>query len=56
MNQSQQLLDVTTNALLHLEFKKLEKTLSLAERNTLLIHFLKRIVKSNQYRGAKKPA
>lgn len=56
MNQSQLLLDVSTNALLHLEFKKLDKPLTLTERNNLLVKYLKRIAKSNRYRAVKKPA
>ncbi|WP_331435477.1 hypothetical protein [Photobacterium iliopiscarium] len=42
MNQSQQLLDISTNALLHLEFKKLDKRLTLTEQNNLLVQYLKK--------------
>ncbi|WEM45069.1 DUF2913 family protein (plasmid) [Photobacterium sp. DA100] len=56
MNQTQQLLDVSTNALLHLEFQKLDKHLSLAERNNILVKYFKRIAKSNRYRTIKKSA
>ncbi|KJF95954.1 hypothetical protein UB33_06610 [Photobacterium angustum] len=54
MNQSELLLDVSTHALLHLEFKKLDKRLSLAEKNNILVQYLKPIVKSHQYRLVKK--
>ena len=54
MSQSQLLLDISTHALLHLEFKKLEKRLTLVERNNLLVQYLKRIVKSNRYRIVRK--
>ncbi|PSW20785.1 DUF2913 domain-containing protein [Photobacterium sanctipauli] len=54
MSQSQLQLDVCTLALLHLEFKKLDKPLSLAERNNLLIQFLKPKIKANHYRAIKK--
>lgn len=56
MNQTQQLLDVSTNALLHLEFQKLDKHLTLAERNNILVKYFKRIAKSNRYRAIKKTA
>lgn len=42
MNQSQQLLDISTNALLHLEFKKLDKRLTQTEQNNLLVQYLKK--------------
>lgn len=54
MNQSQLLLDITTHALLHLEFKKLDKRLSIAEINNLLVQYLKRIAKSNRYKAVRK--
>ncbi|EAR53990.1 hypothetical protein SKA34_07468 [Photobacterium sp. SKA34] len=54
MNQSELLLNVSTHALLHLEFKKLDKRLSLAEKNNILVQYLKPIVKSHQYRLVKK--
>lgn len=54
MNQSQLLLDIATYALLHLEFKKLDKRLSQAEINTLLVRYLKPAVKSNRYRTVRK--
>ncbi|WP_318439408.1 DUF2913 family protein [Photobacterium leiognathi] len=54
MNHSQLLLDISTNALLHLEFKKLDQRLSLAEKNNVLVQYLKPIVKANQYRLVKK--
>ncbi|MGF1703164.1 DUF2913 family protein [Photobacterium makurazakiensis] len=54
MNQSQLLLDISTNALLHLEFKKLDKRLTQAEKNNLLVQVLKRVVKSNRYRTVRK--
>ncbi|PSU30498.1 DUF2913 family protein [Photobacterium lutimaris] len=56
MNQTQQLLDVSTNALLHLEFQKLDKHLTLAERNNILVKYFKRIAKSNRYRTIRKSA
>ncbi|WP_299020956.1 DUF2913 family protein [uncultured Photobacterium sp.] len=56
MNHSQLLLDVSTNALLHLEFKKLDKPLTLAERNNHLVKYLKRVAKANRYRPVKKSA
>ncbi|ELR64418.1 hypothetical protein C942_02441 [Photobacterium marinum] len=56
MNHTQLLLDVSTNALLHLEFKKLDKPLSLIERNNLLVKYFKRIVKANRYRTIRKSA
>ncbi len=56
MNQTQQLLDVSTNALLHLEFQKLDKHLTLAERNSILVKYFKRIAKSNKYRTIRKSA
>lgn len=56
MNQTQQLLDVSTNALLHLEFQKLDKHLSLTERNNILVKYFKRIAKSNRYRAIRKTA
>lgn len=54
MNQSQLLLDITTHALLHLEFKKLDKQLTRLESNNLLVQYLKRIVKSNRYKSVRK--
>jgi hypothetical protein len=54
MNQSQQLLDISTNALLHLEFKKLDKRLTLTEQNNLLVQYLKKIIKNDRYRTVKK--
>ncbi|WP_318434935.1 DUF2913 family protein [Photobacterium leiognathi] len=54
MNHSQLLLDISTNALLHLAFKKLDQRLSLAEKNNVLVQYLKPIVKANQYRLVKK--
>ncbi len=54
MNQSQQLLDISTNALLHLEFKKLDKRLTQTEQNNLLVQYLKKIIKDNRYRTVKK--
>ena len=54
MNQSQQLLDISTNALLHLEFKKLDKRLTLTEQNNLLVQYLKKIIKNDKYRTVKK--
>lgn len=56
MNQTQQLLDVSTNALLHLEFQKLDKHLTLADRNNILVKYFKRIAKSNKYRTIRKSA
>ncbi len=53
MNQSQQLLDISTNALLHLEFKKLDKRLTQIEQNNLLVQYLKHILKDNRYRTVK---
>ena len=53
MNQSQQLLDISTNALLHLEFKKLDKRLTLTEQNNLLVQYLKKIIKNDRYRTVK---
>ncbi|MDX1303576.1 DUF2913 family protein [Photobacterium sp.] len=54
MSQSQLLLDISTHALLHLEFKKLDKRLTVTEMNNLLVQYLKPIVKSNRYRAVKK--
>ncbi|GLO62426.1 hypothetical protein MACH09_29340 [Vibrio sp. MACH09] len=54
MNQSKLLLDVSTHALLHLQFKALEKRLNVSERNQLLVQFLKRIIRSSRYRSIKK--
>ncbi|GLO64020.1 hypothetical protein MACH09_45280 [Vibrio sp. MACH09] len=54
MNQSILLLDVSTHALLHLQFKAREKRLTVSERNQLLVHFLKRKIKSSRYRSIKK--
>ncbi len=54
MNQSQQLLDISTNALLHLEFKKLDKRLTQTEQNNLLVQYLKKIIKNDKYRTVKK--
>ncbi|SKC32580.1 hypothetical protein CZ809_02096 [Photobacterium piscicola] len=54
MNQSQQLLDISTNALLHLEFKKLDKRLTQTEQNNLLVQYLKKIIKNDRYRTVKK--
>ncbi|MGF1724704.1 DUF2913 family protein [Photobacterium nomapromontoriensis] len=54
MNKSQLLLDVCTNALLHLEFKKLDKRLTNAEMNNLLVQYLKRMGKAEQYRVVRK--
>lgn len=54
MNQSQQLLDISTNALLHLEFKKLDKRLTQTEHNNLLVQYLKKIIKNDKYRTVKK--
>ena len=54
MSQSQLLLDISTHALLHLEFKKLDKHLTLTEKNNLLVQYLKRVVKTNRYRAVRK--
>ncbi|MEC6814687.1 DUF2913 family protein [Photobacterium toruni] len=54
MNKSQQLLDISTNALLHLEFKKLDKRLTQTEQNNLLVQYLKKIIKNDEYRAVKK--
>jgi|GEM_PF-2079646 len=54
MNQSQLLLDISTHALLHLEFKKLDKRLTQNEINNLLVQYLKRYVKANRYQAVKK--
>ena len=54
MNQSQQLLDISTHALLHLEFKKLDQRLTQTEQNNLLVQYLKRILKDNRYHTVKK--
>lgn len=54
MNQSKLLLDVSTHALLHLQFRAQEKRLSVSERNQLLVNFLKRVIKSSRYRSIKK--
>ncbi|MEC6831400.1 DUF2913 family protein [Photobacterium toruni] len=54
MNKSQQLLDISTNALLHLEFKKLDKRLTQTEQNNLLVQYLKKIIKNDGYRTVKK--
>ncbi|KLV03763.1 hypothetical protein ABT56_17450 [Photobacterium aquae] len=54
MTQSQMLLDVSTNALLLVEFKKLEKPLTKSESNNLLLKYLKRIAKIERYRKIRK--
>ncbi|MGF1717418.1 DUF2913 family protein [Photobacterium chitinilyticum] len=54
MNQSQLLLDISTHALLHLEFKKLDKRLTLTEKNNLLVQYLKPVVKASRYRTVRK--
>lgn len=54
MTHSQLLLDISTHALLHLAFKKLDQRFSLAEKNNVLIQYLKPIVKAHQYRPVKK--
>ncbi|MGF1755448.1 DUF2913 family protein [Vibrio makurazakiensis] len=54
MHPSQLLLDICTNALLHLEFKKLERHLSVVEKNQLLVQYFKRITKSHRFRAVKK--
>lgn len=54
MNQSQQLLDISTHALLHLEFKKLDQRLTQTEKNNLLVQYLKRILKDSRYHAVKK--
>ncbi|MGF1719425.1 DUF2913 family protein [Vibrio kyushuensis] len=54
MHPSQLLLDISTHALLHLEFKKLERHLNIAEKNQVLVQFIKPIVKSARFRTVKK--
>lgn len=54
MNQSQLLLDISTHALLHIEFKRLNKHLTSTEVNNLLTQYLKRVVKSNRYKAVRK--
>lgn len=54
MSQHQLLLDLSTHALLHLEFKKLDKRLTHAEKHNLLVQYLKRALKANQYKSVRK--
>ncbi|MCK6263864.1 DUF2913 family protein [Vibrio sp. ZSDE26] len=54
MHPSQLLLDISTHALLHIEFKKLERHLSTADKNQLLVQFIKPVVKSSRFRAVKK--
>ena len=54
MHPSQLLLNISTHALLHLEFKKLERHLSVSDKNQLLVQFIKPIVKSSRFRSVKK--
>ncbi|MDN3682999.1 DUF2913 family protein [Vibrio tapetis subsp. quintayensis] len=56
MSQSKLLLEISTHALLHLEFKRLDKRLSSTEQNNLLVQFLKRASKDNRYKAARKTA
>ncbi|MEH6532422.1 MAG: DUF2913 family protein [Photobacterium frigidiphilum] len=48
------LLDITTHALLHIEFCNLDKKLTITDRNVKLNQFLKRAIKSNRYKRIKK--